>query len=149
GLAGPDGHERVPVVRRGNGNSINRFVLEQLANVNKSLWLGLASVEPGEPFRQHVFVNVTKRHNLDVGEPQKPLKVILATAMQAADGAGARVAGSKSSFRTRKKFHALKRRQSRRSLNTISQEISAFHFGSLVSHRFLLAIYFTLSTNEG
>jgi hypothetical protein len=37
-LAGPDGEQRMPVIGSGNGNRIEVFVLERLANVPGSTW---------------------------------------------------------------------------------------------------------------
>src|SRR2546430_4744895 len=34
GLAGPDGHQRVPMIGRSNGDGVDIFVLEQLANID-------------------------------------------------------------------------------------------------------------------
>ena len=39
GLAGPDAHERVPMIGSGDGDGIDVFVFEQLANVDVGFWL--------------------------------------------------------------------------------------------------------------
>src|SRR5262249_7791033 len=138
GLARPDGHEGVPVVRRGNGDCINRLVLEQLANVNKRLRLRLACADPSEPFGQDAFVHVTKGRNLPIGEARKPVQVVLAATMQAADGHSDPVVGTEYSFRLGKECHTLKCSQSCRGSNTLPQEISTLNVRLLASHRLLL-----------
>src|SRR5579871_6962598 len=87
GLAGPDRNERVPVIGRGDGDGVNIFVLEQLADVAIRFW-------PGEPHLlgvaetlvEHAFVDVTHRSDFSPGNVREALEMIIAAAAESANG---------------------------------------------------------------
>ena len=58
GLAGPNGHQGMPVVRGGDRNRVNRLVLEQLAEISISLRLDPQLLDLGDALPQHVIIDV-------------------------------------------------------------------------------------------
>src|SRR5262249_3338131 len=68
GLASPDAHQRVPVIRRGDRDGVNRLVFEQLANVNVLFGL-LARVlfNLAAALLEHGVVHIADGGDLDVG----------------------------------------------------------------------------------
>src|SRR5882672_5829035 len=69
-LASPDPHQRVPVIRRGDRDGVNRLVFEQLANVHV-LYGPLARVlfNLAASLLEHGIVHIADGGDLDVGHP--------------------------------------------------------------------------------
>src|SRR5205823_2634473 len=64
GLAAPDGHQRVPVVGRRNGDGVDRLIFQELSHVGAGLGLGqalLLHLLHTVPY--HVFIDVADRGN--------------------------------------------------------------------------------------
>ena len=87
GAAGVDGHQRVPVVGRGDGDGVDGLVFEQLAviRVDRGLLLG-DLLDVGRRGVQYLLVDIAERHQLDVGLAGDLFDVVFATAAQADGG---------------------------------------------------------------
>ena len=69
GLAGPDGHQGVPVIGRGDGDGVDGFVFQQLADVLVGLRLGLAElVDLRQALGDVRIVDIADRRDLHVGQ---------------------------------------------------------------------------------
>ena len=87
GLAGPDGHERVPVIGRGDGDGVDIFVFEQLANVDVGFRLGQAHLfDFADALAGDVFVDVADGDDFCSRDMRKAVDVIVAAAAHSADG---------------------------------------------------------------
>jgi len=53
GLAGPDGHQRVPVIRSGDGDGVDIFVFQELTNVDVGFGFGTPSFSTSRGAGQH------------------------------------------------------------------------------------------------
>src|SRR5437588_1115756 len=87
GLASPDRNQRVPMIRSSDGDSIDFFVFEQLANID--VGLGLWQPHLLDVFKalvQHAFVYITESGNLRVWNACEAADVIVAAASHSADG---------------------------------------------------------------
>src|SRR5262249_19077570 len=85
GLAGPDGHQRVPVVRGGDGNCVEFLVIERLADVLDALRpIGLP-LEPPHVFAVCSLVRVNQVGQLHAGDGRPGADVAAAAAVQAGD----------------------------------------------------------------
>src|SRR6266404_6241373 len=63
-LAGPDGHERVPMIRRSDGDGVDIFVLEQLADIDVGFGLWQSQlIDVPEATVQHGLIDITERSN--------------------------------------------------------------------------------------
>jgi len=59
GLAGPDGHERVPVIGSGDGDGVDVFVFEEPANIDVRFGLRQAHLlDFGDALAGDIFVDV-------------------------------------------------------------------------------------------
>src|ERR1700732_990426 len=86
GLAGPDGHERVPMIGRGDGDGVNIFVFEQLANIDVGFWLWQAQLlDVAEALVQHVFVHIAQSGKLRSWDALKAAYVIVAATSYSAN----------------------------------------------------------------
>ena len=82
GLAGPDGHQGVPVVGRGDRDRVNRFVFEQFPKVGVNLrLLPFGFLDEGGALFQILLVDVANGRNLHVGQPAVARDVVPAAAM--------------------------------------------------------------------
>src|SRR5262249_25119350 len=67
GLAGPHGLQRVIVIRRGDGNRVNGFVVQQLAQIREGLrTLLTALLDLVQTSVQDGFVDIADRRDLDI-----------------------------------------------------------------------------------
>src|SRR5207253_9128174 len=72
GLASPNGHQRVPMIGRGNGDGVNFFVLEELANINIGFWLWQTHLlDVIEALVQYVFIDIAQSGELRSGNTRK------------------------------------------------------------------------------
>ena len=92
GLAAPDGNQRVPMVRRGDGNRVEVLVLERLANVRNRLRLGLVA-DLSQAFGIDAAVRIDQVGNFDALLPEPFLDVLAAAAVQPGDGDADAVVG--------------------------------------------------------
>src|ERR1700757_3135693 len=61
GLASPDGHERVPMIGSGDGDGVDVFVFEELADIDIGFWSGQAELlDLVEALIGDVFVDIAK-----------------------------------------------------------------------------------------
>src|ERR1700735_462744 len=68
GLTAPDTDKRMPVIWSGDGDGVNFFIFEKLANVPISFWSGRAKFfDFGNAFSGNVFVDVTERGDFYAG----------------------------------------------------------------------------------
>src|SRR4029077_17771050 len=68
GLAAPDGHQRVPMIRRGNRDGIDILVLEQSANVHVRLRLWKAQLlDLPDTLARYALIHIANRDNLCSG----------------------------------------------------------------------------------
>ena len=87
GLAGPDAHERVPMIGSGDGDGIDVFVFEQLANVDVGFRLRQAHFfDFGDALAGDVFVDVADGDDFCSRDMRKAVNVIVAAATHSADG---------------------------------------------------------------
>src|SRR6266436_1415867 len=87
GLAGPDGHERVPMIGRGDGDGVNVFVLKELANIDVRFWLWQTPLlDLAETLVRHVLIHIAQSGKLCSRDPRKPEDVIISAAAYSADG---------------------------------------------------------------
>ena len=87
GLAGPDGHERVPMIGRGDGNGVDLFVLEQLAHIDVGFWPGQAHLfDFADALARNVFVDIAERGELGLRDVREAADMIVAAAAHSADG---------------------------------------------------------------
>ena len=87
GLAAPDGGQRVPVVRRSDGDGVDVLVFEDLADVLLYLRrLLLAFVDALQGIGNDVLIRINEIGNLDVLKPGEALDVSLAAALDTHDG---------------------------------------------------------------
>ena len=86
GLGAPDGHERVPMIRRGNGNGIEVLILERFAHVRHpfagKLALGLSSDVIQFP-RQDLLVGIDEVGDFHVVLVEPAIDVTAAAAVDA------------------------------------------------------------------
>jgi hypothetical protein len=106
----------MPVVRRGDGDSVDGFVLEELADIGEGL--GIATRAP-----QHVFINITNGCNLHIGEPGKTSHVVLATSVKATDSYSHTIIGTKNSLRAGEEGYTPEHGQAHRGLGAIFQKV--------------------------
>ena len=87
GLAGPDGLQRVLVVGRGDGDGVDGFVFEQLAEVGVAAGFFLPSFSTCRtPLLQDRFVDVAEGDDLDVGHGGPSFDVVFAAAVETDHG---------------------------------------------------------------
>ena len=87
GLAGPDGLQSVPVIRRGDGDGVDVLVLNQLAEVDFGFRaVALEFLDLGDAGREKAFVDVTQMADADVRNAGELVVVRLATRGDADDG---------------------------------------------------------------
>ncbi|MBA7619255.1 hypothetical protein ES703_26592 [subsurface metagenome] len=66
-LAGPNGNQRMPVIRRCDGYDIDALVFQQFANINVGIDLFIAVFEwLGAAFKD-LSVHIAQRHHTDSG----------------------------------------------------------------------------------
>ena len=86
GLARPDGHQRVPMIGRSDGNGVDIFVLEQLANIDVGFGLGQSQLlDIPEALVQHVFIHIAQGGNLCPWNTRKTAEVIVAATSHSAN----------------------------------------------------------------
>src|SRR5260370_14298091 len=79
GLARPDGHKRVPMIGRGDGNGVNVFVFEQLAHIHIGFWLWHSELlHVSDALVQDGFIHVAQSGSVRPGDTGKAMAVILA-----------------------------------------------------------------------
>src|SRR5579872_2559874 len=99
GLARPDRHQAVPVVGSGDGNRIDGFVVENLANVEAGFWRGLAHFfNVRSALSEHAFVDIAKSRQLNVGQLGIRLDVLKTSPTESADGHANAVIGAENLF---------------------------------------------------
>src|ERR1700730_11280300 len=87
GLAGPDGHERVPMIGSGDGDGVNVFVVEKLANIDVGLRPWQAELlDLIEALLRDVFVDIAESGQLGLRDARKTMDVIVAAPAHPADG---------------------------------------------------------------
>ena len=82
GLAGPDRHQGVPVIRGRDRDGVEFTVVDQFSDVGVGLDRLLALGEFLRLARQHLRVDVAERHDSDTGEPAESVDVAAATAAE-------------------------------------------------------------------
>jgi hypothetical protein len=86
GLACPNAHQRMPVIRRGYRDSVNVFVLEQLAHIDTGFWLSQTQLfQLAEALVQDAFIHVAQGGDLCAWDTRKPAEVIVAPASHSAN----------------------------------------------------------------
>ena len=96
GLGRPDGHQRVPVVRRGDGDGVQRLVFQRLADVGHAFAGELAFdlLLQGLQFAlQHLLVGIDQVGDFHVGLFQPAADVAAAAAVDAGHGDAQPVVG--------------------------------------------------------
>src|ERR1700676_5605852 len=87
GLAGPDGHERVPMIGSGDGDGVNVFVVEELANIHVGFRLWQAELlDLSEALVGDAFVDIAESGQLGLWNTRETVDVIVAAAAHSADG---------------------------------------------------------------
>ncbi len=101
GLARPNGHERVPVVRRGDRHGIDVLIVERFANVLDLLRLvgPLLLVDLGEVLRVRARVGIDEVGELDVVHAEVGARVGMAATVQPGDGDANPIVGAEHSAR--------------------------------------------------
>ena len=85
-LAGPDGHQRVPVIRRGDRNGVDGFVFHDAARIGVDLGLGHSkTLHIRQPPAHDVFVDIAYCRHFYVFEARVLFNVRKALAANAAD----------------------------------------------------------------
>src|ERR1700730_753282 len=86
GLARPDGHQRVPMIGRGDGDGVDIFVLEELANIDIGfgLWQALL-LDVAEALVQHAFIHIAQSANLCSRHAGETLNMVVATTAYSAN----------------------------------------------------------------
>ena len=88
------------MIRRGDGDGVDVFVFEKLADVGVGLRLGTAEFfDVGEALVEDVFVDVAERGDFDVGNFVEAVDVIDAAAARAADGDADAIVGAEDGVR--------------------------------------------------
>src|SRR5580704_9429890 len=104
GLAGPDSHERVPVIGSGNGDGVDVFVFEELANVDVGFRLGQAHLfDFGDALTGDVFVNVADGNDFRSRDARETANVIVAAAAHSANGHADAIVGAENFAAKRKR----------------------------------------------
>src|SRR5580700_4527500 len=86
GLTGPDGHQRVPMIGRGDRDRVYLFVFKQLANIDVRFWLWQAHLfDLLNALLRHVFVDVAQGGKFCPGNARKAVDVIIAAPAHSAD----------------------------------------------------------------
>ena len=94
-LTCPDGHERVPVIRRRDRDGVDFFVFEQLAHID--IGFGLRQVhffDVADALAQHAFIDVAEGDDFCSGHPRETFDVIGAAAPDSADGYAHAIVGA-------------------------------------------------------
>src|ERR1700693_3818352 len=87
GLASPDGHEGVPMIGCGDGDGVNIFVFEELANIAVGFRFGHAKfLDVAKAFVQYVFVHIAQSGDFCCWNVREAVDVIDAAASHAANG---------------------------------------------------------------
>ena len=95
GLAGPDGHQRVPVIGSGDGDSVDFLVFEELAHVDVGLGLGQVHFfNVADTLTQNSFIDVAERDDFRSRDTGKAFDVIGAAASDTADGYADAIVGA-------------------------------------------------------
>src|SRR5579862_542054 len=102
-LARPDGNQGMPMVGRGDGNGVDGFVFEQLANIGECL--GIAA-HFSAAFIHNFLVHVAEGGNLGVRHVRISVKMIVSAIAQAADGYTNAIVRAKDFFRAREKSNS-------------------------------------------
>src|SRR5207248_2524945 len=85
-LAGPDRHQRMPVIRRGDRNGVDGFVFHDAARIGIDLGLGHAqALHVRQPLAHDVVIDIAYRRHLHVFEARVLFDVREALAANAAD----------------------------------------------------------------
>src|SRR5262245_13227616 len=86
GLAGPDGHQRMPVVRRGDGHNVDVLVFEDLTNVLFGFGL-LASLafDLLDPVGEGARIGIDEANDLDTGHADELAEMTAAATIEARD----------------------------------------------------------------
>src|SRR5580704_14627818 len=80
-LAAPDAHQRVPMVWRGNRDSVNLFILKQFADVHVSLWFWQAHLfDLANALARDVFIHIAESRKLGSRNLRESVDVIVAAA---------------------------------------------------------------------
>src|SRR6266852_343365 len=79
GLTGPDGHQRVPMIGRSDGDGVDIFVLEQLTNIDVGFWLWQSHFfDVAEAMVRHAFIHIAESGKLSSWDTRKAADVIVA-----------------------------------------------------------------------
>ena len=74
------------MIGRGNGDGVNFFVLEELANINIGFWLWQTHLlDVIEALVQYVFIDIAQSGELRSGNTRKAADVIVTTATHSAN----------------------------------------------------------------
>jgi hypothetical protein len=83
GLAGPDRHQRMPVVRRGDAEHVEVFVFESLADIlNTNRRTPLLFLDTAEVFGEGSGIGIDQVSNLDARQSQKSADVSTTATVQ-------------------------------------------------------------------
>jgi len=125
GLAAPNGHQRMPVIGSGDGDGVNRFVVEELANVSVGFGLGEALfLDLLQSLIEYGGIDVAERGDLCVWIPRQLLDVVIASAMQANDGDLHAVVGTEDALWRGDKGDSAERGQTCSGLCALLEEIA-------------------------
>ena len=95
GLAGPDGHQRVPVVGRGDGHRVELLIVERLADVFDGFWP--AARKRLSLFRlafENVLIGVDQIGDLNAVDASELLQMAVAPPVQPGDAHANGVVGA-------------------------------------------------------
>src|SRR5439155_8103744 len=114
GLATPDGHQRVPMVRRRNRDRVDGFIVEELPHVDEGLVLRQALLlHPLEALGQHVFIHVAERRDFSLWNLREFLHMVPTAPTNAANSHADAVARAKDSLRMSNESDPAERGQTR------------------------------------
>src|SRR6202789_4618113 len=85
GLHCPDSDSRMPVMRSGDGNSIDRLVVNQLPNIGIGFRLKAHLANLGQALTHYAVIDITKGRNFNVRQRSITGDVVFAPSTQAYD----------------------------------------------------------------
>ena len=125
-LTRPDSHQGVPVIGCCNRNGIDRLVLQKLANVHVSGWLGNALfLHCRHTLAHNILVDVAHRGDLNVLQLGKVPDVIHTTSADAANRHSHPIVGTEDPVRPGYERHPACSRQTRGARHAPLEETSA------------------------
>src|SRR6185295_5229432 len=102
-LAGPDGDQRVPVIRGRDRHRIDAWILEEPPHIDER---SRVAPDLASPLVEQRLIDVAQRGDLDVRHARKRVEVILPPSAETADGDPDAVVGAKYALRPRQERQA-------------------------------------------